>query len=97
LDFMQNADIFYGHLEYLTDIWDILWPFGTFFPVLVSRTKKNLATLVQLKRRLTNDTIEMHTTSHSSKMFRYRWMLRTTSPIFFFTWNHFIDSRRNNV
>jgi hypothetical protein len=24
LDFMQNADIFYGHLEYLTDIWDIL-------------------------------------------------------------------------
>jgi hypothetical protein len=27
-------------------IWYILYPFGTFFPVLVSCTKKNLATLV---------------------------------------------------
>jgi hypothetical protein len=26
----ENADIFQGHLEYFTDIWDILWPFGTF-------------------------------------------------------------------
>jgi hypothetical protein len=23
-------EIFYGHLQYFTDIWDILWPFGTF-------------------------------------------------------------------
>jgi hypothetical protein len=26
----ENIDIFYRHFEYLTDIWDILWPFGTF-------------------------------------------------------------------
>jgi hypothetical protein len=42
-----------GHLEYFTDIWDILcpfgmyimWSFGIFFPVLVCCTEKNLATL----------------------------------------------------
>jgi hypothetical protein len=27
---MENAGIFYGHLEYLTVIWYILWPFGNF-------------------------------------------------------------------
>jgi hypothetical protein len=27
---LENMDIFYGHLEYFTDIWDILWSFGTF-------------------------------------------------------------------
>jgi hypothetical protein len=39
-------------LEYFTDIWDILFPLGTFlcsfgtiFPVLVTCAKKNLATL----------------------------------------------------
>jgi hypothetical protein len=26
---MENAVIFYGHLEYFTVIWYILWPFGT--------------------------------------------------------------------
>jgi hypothetical protein len=25
---MENAVIFYGHLEYSTAIWYILWPFG---------------------------------------------------------------------
>jgi hypothetical protein len=25
---MENAGIFYGHLEYFTVIWYILWPFG---------------------------------------------------------------------
>jgi hypothetical protein len=25
---VENADIFYGHYEYLTVIWHILWPFG---------------------------------------------------------------------
>jgi hypothetical protein len=25
---MKNAGIFYGHLEYFTAIWYILWPFG---------------------------------------------------------------------
>jgi hypothetical protein len=42
---LENVDIFYGHLEYFTDIWDIIWPFGTFFPVWVIFAKKNLATL----------------------------------------------------
>jgi hypothetical protein len=26
----ENVDTLYGHLEYFMDIWDILWPFGTF-------------------------------------------------------------------
>jgi hypothetical protein len=24
---LENVDIFYGHLDYFTDIWDILGPF----------------------------------------------------------------------
>jgi hypothetical protein len=32
---LVNIDIFYGHLEYFMDIWDILWPFGTFCVHLV--------------------------------------------------------------
>jgi hypothetical protein len=42
---LEIVYILYGHLHYVTDIWDIKRPFGTFFPVLVSRTKRNLATL----------------------------------------------------
>jgi hypothetical protein len=33
-------------------IWYILYSFGTFFPVLVSCTDKNLATLVQIELKL---------------------------------------------
>jgi hypothetical protein len=47
----------YGYLEYFKDIWDILWPYGTFCvylvhfcPVLVTCTKKNLATLVSFQK-----------------------------------------------
>jgi hypothetical protein len=32
---LENVDIFYGHLEYFVNIWDILWPFGTFCVHLV--------------------------------------------------------------
>jgi hypothetical protein len=32
---LDNVDIFYGHLEYFEDIWDILWPFGSFCVYLV--------------------------------------------------------------
>jgi hypothetical protein len=53
LDWKKWIYVFYGHLENFTDIWDIfmtiwyiLYSFGTFFPVLVSWTKKNLATLI---------------------------------------------------
>jgi hypothetical protein len=55
---LENFYPFFRHLEYFTDIWNILqtfgifmtiWyilcSFGTFLPVLVSCTKKNLATL----------------------------------------------------
>jgi hypothetical protein len=38
--------IFYDHCVHFMIIWYILCSFGTFFPVLVSCTKKNLATLV---------------------------------------------------
>jgi hypothetical protein len=38
--------IFYRHLGYFITLWYILCSSGTFFPVLVSCTKKNLATLV---------------------------------------------------
>jgi hypothetical protein len=37
--------LFYGHWKYFMAIWYILWSFGIFPPVLVSCTKKNLATL----------------------------------------------------
>jgi hypothetical protein len=46
---------FMENLEYCTNIWDIFWPSGTFsahllhfFPVLVSGTKNNLATLMPI-------------------------------------------------
>jgi hypothetical protein len=32
---LENVEIFNGYLEYYTDIWDILWPFGTFCVHLV--------------------------------------------------------------
>jgi hypothetical protein len=52
---MEDEGIFYGHLVHFTyglllyfiDIWCSLWQFGTFFPVLVFCTKKNLATLLE--------------------------------------------------
>jgi hypothetical protein len=37
--------MFYGLLLYFMNIWYIVCLFGTFFPVLVSYPKKNLATL----------------------------------------------------
>jgi hypothetical protein len=37
--------IFFGHLGYWMTIWHIVCSVGAFFPVLVSCTKKNLATL----------------------------------------------------
>jgi hypothetical protein len=37
---------FYEHLVHSLTIWYISWSFGTLFPVLVSCTKRNLATLL---------------------------------------------------
>jgi hypothetical protein len=31
---MENAGTVYGHLEYFTVIWYILWPFGNFVVIL---------------------------------------------------------------
>jgi hypothetical protein len=42
---LRPFGIFNANLVHFVDIWYILWSFGTFFPVLVSRAKKNLATL----------------------------------------------------
>jgi hypothetical protein len=48
---MENAGIFYGHLEYFTAVWCILWPVGNvvviwyIFPLFGYCVKKNLATL----------------------------------------------------
>jgi hypothetical protein len=47
-DILSPFAIFYDHLGYFMTIWYNLCSFGTFFPVLVSCTKKNLATLVRL-------------------------------------------------
>jgi hypothetical protein len=43
LEYFMNS-----HLVYFKAIGYILWSFGIFFPVLVSRTKRNLATLALL-------------------------------------------------
>jgi cytochrome oxidase assembly protein ShyY1 len=42
---MGNFGIFNGHLEYLVVIWYIFGHLVKFFPLLVLRSKKNLATL----------------------------------------------------
>jgi hypothetical protein len=47
---MDDVGIFYDHLVYFTAIGNILWSFGIFFLVLVCCTKKNLATLVCLRK-----------------------------------------------
>jgi hypothetical protein len=50
---MENVEnfmpfgIFYGHLGYCMTIWYVLCSSGTFFPILVSCTKKNLASLLE--------------------------------------------------
>jgi hypothetical protein len=41
--------IFYDHLVHFVFIWYVLCSFGTFFPFLVSCTKKNLATLLSAR------------------------------------------------
>jgi hypothetical protein len=48
---MNKVGILYGHLEYITAIWNILWPFSgnlvyIFSLLLFYCVKKNLATLV---------------------------------------------------
>jgi hypothetical protein len=46
ISFLWPFGTFYGYLGYFTTIWYILYSFVTFGPVLVSCTKKNLATLL---------------------------------------------------
>jgi hypothetical protein len=42
---------FYGHFVYFLAEWYILGQFGTFFPILVCCTEKNLATLGSMASR----------------------------------------------
>jgi hypothetical protein len=54
---IENAGLFYGHLEYFTLIWYIIWQFVNIVviwhisPILVYCVKKNLATLVASIRK----------------------------------------------
>jgi hypothetical protein len=48
---LRTLGPFYHLLLYVMDIWYSLWKFGTFSPVLVFLTKKNLATLQQRRQR----------------------------------------------
>jgi hypothetical protein len=54
---MENAGNFYGHLKHFTSILYMLWQcrhfwsFGTFFLVLVSCIKKNLAILFHFPKK----------------------------------------------
>jgi hypothetical protein len=45
---LRTLGPFYGLLLYFMGIWYSLWLFGIVFPILVFRTKKNLATLIPL-------------------------------------------------
>jgi hypothetical protein len=38
---LKPFGLFYGHLVYFVTIWNILWLFAIFFPVLVCCDKKN--------------------------------------------------------
>jgi hypothetical protein len=49
---LENVGIFYGHLEYIIDVWNILWHFGIFcgrlwytFSCYGTLYQKHLATL----------------------------------------------------
>jgi hypothetical protein len=80
---IENVDIFFGHLEFFTNIRDILKPFGTFCVhlvhfvlFLVSCTKKKLATLAlpstcrYIEHNLTSACMcfqAPHSTQHSTK------------------------------
>jgi hypothetical protein len=46
LSMEEDVGIFYVHFVNFPATWHILWLLGTFLPVLVCCTKKNLATLV---------------------------------------------------
>jgi hypothetical protein len=80
---MEDVGISYVHLVNFPAIWHILWQFdicvyprfGTFFPVLVCCTKKNLATLPNhsptfvpvLRNRLCKCLIQTCLTTHGFK------------------------------
>jgi hypothetical protein len=77
---LEHLDIFDGHLEYFTEIWDILWLFGTSCTHLVHFSglgnmyrEKNLATLLQLT--LTSDASFFMTSSIFTPRLRRHWFL----------------------
>jgi hypothetical protein len=74
--------IFYIHLGYFMTIWYILCSFGTFFPVWVSCTKKNLATLFSMR------TIRMTKSFHADIRFdcTVSWVTRVARFFFILTY-----------
>jgi hypothetical protein len=57
---LWSFGIVYGHLRCFVSIGYILCSFGTFFPVLVSCTKKNLATLARWTDRRAMSARDIH-------------------------------------
>jgi hypothetical protein len=88
---MENVGIIVGQLEYLTDIWYtlcmalwcILLLFGRFSPVLVCRTKENLATLLKRRMKKVSSSLSRFITHFQSVgcvkglLCRCRWLLGT--------------------
>jgi hypothetical protein len=53
---LRPSGLFYGHRKYFIAIWDILWSFGTFFPVLEEKSGNpglRMQDLSQERRHLT--------------------------------------------
>jgi hypothetical protein len=68
---LENVDIFYGYLGYFVTIRYILRSSGTFFPVLVSCSQKNLATLEHTYRKKTDFIEEGKNNAAASIMRRF--------------------------
>jgi hypothetical protein len=80
--------LFYGHWKYFMSIWFTLWSFGTFLPVLVFCTKKNLATLFQKATTWVVRLVQIkpsESTRHSGNRF-------SPNPNTNFLWKRFPDT-----
>jgi hypothetical protein len=67
---LWSFGIFGGHLVYFVVIWNILWPFDIYFPILVYCAKKNLATLLR-------NIVEIHAQTIFDQSIRFRIVVET--------------------
>jgi uncharacterized membrane protein YiaA len=67
---LRPFGLFYGYLVYFVTLWYIFSLFGTFFPVLVYCTMKNLATLVRVVRTRRETRRELQT---------FRWAIASSA------------------